>query len=590
MFACAALGYVFRPLIPPPQDGRALEFTDRNGLWLGTLLARDASHAAFVPLERIAPAFVGAVLAAEDARFFSHGAIDALAAARAFAVAVRTHRIPGGASTISMQLARIVAPVDPGGRGQVEEAIAAQRLENGNSKRAILEAYCNRAPMGANIYGVEAAARTYFGIGADQLDLAQAALLAAIPNDPTRLDPYAHLVRLRERQRYVLARMVAAGFVPAGDARRAAREEVTLSPRGGGIVAAPHFLFAEASRVPERDTLARTTIDLPLQRFVETQVRDVVRGLGDHDVHQAAALVIDNRTRQILAYVGSTDYFDDLALGRNDGVAALRQPGSALKPFLYELALERRAIRPTTILLDEPATYAIPGGKLYQPGDYSGRFAGPVRVRVALADSLNVPAVRVLDRVGVDAFLERLHLLGFAHLRRTPDYYGLGLGLGGGEVSLYELVRAYVSHWPAAATPAISAGCLRPAARRKTMLRRAIRPGRSSPTSSPTRTRARRRSACTPCWRCRLRRPLRPGRRRASATPGPSATPAITRSARGSATSTAGRCVTSRASAAPAPYGIVSCYTCTNGANPSRSHRRPATCAGPICAGDAKRG
>jgi penicillin-binding protein 1C len=445
MFACAALAYVFRPLIPPPQDGRALEFTDRNGLWLGTLLARDASHAAFVPLERIAPAFVGAVLAAEDARFFSHGAIDSLAAARALGAAIRTHRIPGGASTISMQLARIVAPVDPGWRGKLEETIDAQRLENGNSKRAIFEAYCNRVPMGANIYGVEAAARTYFGIGADQLDLAQAALLAAIPNDPTRLDPYAHWNRLRARQRYVLARMVAAGFAQTDDARRAAREEIALSPRGGGILAAAHFLFAVASRVPQRDTVARTTIDLPLQRFVETQVRDVVRGLGDHDVHQAAAIVVDNRTRQILAYVGSTDYFDDLAFGRNDGVQALRQPGSALKPFLYELALERRAIRPTTILLDEPATYAIPGGKLYQPGDYSGRFAGPVRVRVALADSLNVPAVRVLDRVGVDAFLERLHLLGFAHLRGTSDYYGLGLGLGGGEVSLYELARAYVT-------------------------------------------------------------------------------------------------------------------------------------------------
>ena len=443
--ACAASAFVFRPLVPPAQDGRALEFTDRNGLWLGTLLARDATHAAFVPLRRISPAFVGAVLAAEDARFFSHGAVDPLAAARALAEALRSGDVPGGASTISMQLGRILAPVDPGWRGKVEEAIAAQRLENGNSKPAILEAYCNRAPMGANIYGVEAAARTYFGIGADQLDLARAALLAAIPNDPTRLDPYRHWERLRARQRYVLARMAAAGFVRPAEAARAGDEEIALLPRGGGIAAAAHFLFAEAPQVPLQETVARTTIDLSLQRFVQTQVRDVVRGLGDHDVHQAAALVIDNRTRQILAYVGSTDYFDDLALGRNDGVAALRQPGSALKPFLYELALERRAIRPTTILLDEPATYAIPGGKLYQPGDYSGRFAGPVRVRVALADSLNVPAVRVLDRVGVDAFLERLHRLGFTHLRRSADYYGLGLGLGGGEVSLYELVRAYVA-------------------------------------------------------------------------------------------------------------------------------------------------
>ncbi len=445
LFACAALTVALRPLVLPLQDGRALEFTDRHGLWLGTLLARDSEHAAFVPLNRIAPAFIRAALAAEDARFFEHGAVDPLALARAAAIGLRTRRMPGGASTISMQLARIVAPVEPGIAGKAAEVLEAIRLENGASKAAILEAYCNRAPMGANLYGVEAAAQSYFGIDADQLDLARSALLAGIPNDPRRLDPYLAWSALRARQRHVLARMVASGFISPAEAARAAAEELTLRPRGGGIAAAAHFLFAEAPHVAPDITVARTTIDLPLQRFAAAQVREVVRSLGDHDVHQAAAIVVDNRTARILAYVGSTDYFDDRELGRNDGVQALRQPGSALKPFLYELALERRTIRPTTILLDAPATYALPGGRLYQPGDYSGRFAGPVRVRIALADSLNVPAVRVLERVGVASFLSRLHALGFSHLRQDADFYGLGLGLGGGEVSLYELARAYVT-------------------------------------------------------------------------------------------------------------------------------------------------
>jgi len=445
LLAALAFAFVFRPLALPPHGGRALEFTDRNGQWLGTLLGSDAAHAAFVPLSRIAPDFALAVLAAEDARFAQHGAVDPQALARALADALRERRAPGGASTISMQLARMLEPPQPGWRGKVAETVGAMRLESGNSKRAILEAYCNRAPMGANLYGVEAASLAYFGIHAEALDLAQAALLAALPNDPVRLDPYVHPAAALARRRYVLERMAAQGFIAASDAERAALENVALQPRGAGIRAAAHFLFHVAPAVPEGTTVVRTTIDLPLQRFVEAQLRDVVRALGDHDVHQGAAIVVDNHTREILAYAGSVDYFDDAVLGRNDGVQALRQPGSTLKPFLYELALERRAVRPTTVLLDAPAAYAIPGGRLYEPGDYSGRFMGPVRVRIALADSLNVPAVRVLDRVGVRAFLDRLRNLGFADLRKPPEYYGLGLTLGAGEVSLYQLARAYVA-------------------------------------------------------------------------------------------------------------------------------------------------
>ncbi|HEY9607440.1 MAG TPA: penicillin-binding transpeptidase domain-containing protein, partial [Allocoleopsis sp.] len=171
----------------------------------------------------------------------------------------------------------------------------------------------------------------------------------------------------------------------------------------------------------------------------------VIRTLASNNVHQAAALVIDNHTGEVLAYVGSTDYFNEAQFGRNDGVQALRQPGSALKPFLYELALENRTIHPNTILADVPTHYAIPGAKLYSPTDYNETFLGPVRVRVALANSLNVPAVRVLEKVGVPTFLNRLQQLGFEHLTQPPEYYGLGLALGSGEVSLWELARAYVT-------------------------------------------------------------------------------------------------------------------------------------------------
>jgi penicillin-binding protein 1C len=436
-----------RPVLPAdlPREAGALEFVDRNGLRLGTVLGRDERHTMSVPFERIAPAFRAAVLAAEDRRFLQHGTLDVPSALRAGALGLIGHRFPHGASTLSMQLGRLVSPVPDSPLGKLREIFFANRIEFGMSKNAILEAYANRAPMGSNLYGVEAASRTYFGTHADELDLAQAALLAALPNDPVRLDPYRHRAALEVRRRIILQRMLACGFIAQGDAENAARERVVVLPRRLGIVAAPHFLFAIARAVPADRERVRTTIDRPLQLFVEAQVRAVVATLGANDVRDAAAIVIDNRTAQVLAYAGSPDYFSDADFGRNDGVLALRQPGSALKPFLYELALERRAIRPATILADVPVAYALPDARLYRPSDYSERFAGPVRVRIALADSLNVPAVRVLERVGVQAFLDRLHDLGFSRLEKPASYYGLGLTLGGGEVSLYELARAYLA-------------------------------------------------------------------------------------------------------------------------------------------------
>jgi penicillin-binding protein 1C len=425
------------------QDSQAVEFTDRNGLPLGTLLARDQEHTASVPLERVSPLFVRAIVDAEDARFYQQGPVDYRALARSAWQALRARRIVSGGSTITMQLARMLSGAPSTPIGKLEQIWTAWRVSAGMDRGQIVEAYVNRLPMGGNLYGVEAASRTYFGASANGLDLAQSSLLAAIPNDPVGLDPYEHWSDLKRRQTYVLERMVAQRDISPAQAERAAAEQVLLQPRSRGIAAAPHFLFWLGTQLPPRTSHVRTTIDRPLQEFVETQLRQVLRSLESRNVHDAAALVIDNRSGEVLAYVGSPDYFSIAHQGRNDGVQALRQPGSTLKPFLYEIALETRAIHPNTILADVPARYAIPGAKLYSPTDYSNTFQGPVRVRVALADSLNVPAVRVLEKVGVAAFLDRLHLLGFSHLTHDADYYGLGLTLGGGEVSLWELARGF---------------------------------------------------------------------------------------------------------------------------------------------------
>jgi penicillin-binding protein 1C len=443
----AALAVAGRPIGPRAFGGgaNALAFEDRAGLPLGTVLARDTEHAVRVPLGRVSPRFLAAIVAAEDARFGAHDGVDPVALARAAWQVARTGHIVSGGSTITMQLARLRWDLPRTPLGKLGEMVLARRIEAGMTKGAILEAYVNRLPMGGNLAGVEAGARTYFGTPASELDLAHAAFLAALPNDPVRLDPYEHRDALEARRRVVLARMVATGAASPGDAARAVSERIDVLPRSEGISAAAHLLFRLAASVPPGATRVRTTIDRDLQAFAENATQQVVGALGERGARDGAAIVIDNRDGAVLAYVGSADYFAHVGAGKNDGVVALRQPGSTLKPFLYELAFEKRVVRPTTILADVPTTYAIPGRKSYSPGDYSERFAGPVRARIALADSLNVPAVRVLSDVGVRDFLDRLHALGFVHLTQDADHYGLGLALGDGEVTLEELAGAYAT-------------------------------------------------------------------------------------------------------------------------------------------------
>ncbi len=466
LFACVLLVLLVRslPYLAPiraadlHQDDQAIEFRDRNGLFLGTLLTRDQEHTSVVPLEQVSPHFLQAIIAAEDRRFYQHGGVDWWAVGRAIAEAVQARQVVSGASTIPMQLARMVQPTPRTLWGKVQEVWTTWRLAAGMSRAEILQAYVNRLPMGSNIYGVEAAAQVYFGTAARDLSVAQATILAALPNDPTDLNPYDHWQALKQRQRYVLQQMVAEGFLTQEQSDRAFATPLSLQPRHQSIVAAPHYLFWLAQQLPaDHPPQVRTTLDLALQQFVEAQVQQVIDRLAPHQVRQAAVLVLDNHSGDVLAYVGSKDYFAEADGGRNDGVQALRQPGSTLKPFLYELALERGVIRPNTILADVPTYYAIPGAKLYSPTDYSETFLGPVRVRIALANSLNIPAVRVLEKVGVAAFLQRLHDLGFTHLDQAPEHYGLGLALGSGEVTLWELAHAYQHLLPTSHSSSLTA-------------------------------------------------------------------------------------------------------------------------------------
>ncbi len=439
------LAFALRPIGPAAfaSAAGALEFVDRSGLPLGTVLGRDTEHAVHVPLTAVSPRVLAALIAVEDVRFRRHHGVDVIGLARATAELMRRGHAVSGGSTITMQLARLRYGIPRTLWGKLREIVLALRIERGLTKDQILEAYVNRIPMGGNLAGVEAGARTYFGMPASDLDWAQATFLAALPNDPVALDPYMHSATLERRRRAIVAYLRTRGVITVADAQRAGTERLAVVPRSEGIGDAPQLVFRLAASTPDGVERVRTTIDRDLQRDVENSAQQVVASLRDRSVRDAAAIVIDNATGDVIAYVGSPAYFDAASLGRNDGVTALRQPGSTLKPFLYELAFERRTIRPATILHDVPTTYAIPGARVYAPADYSGQFEGPVRPRIALADSLNVPAVRALSAVGVATFQSRLNALGFTHLDRPAAYYGLGLTLGSGEVTLEELGRAY---------------------------------------------------------------------------------------------------------------------------------------------------
>ncbi|NEP39858.1 MAG: penicillin-binding protein 1C, partial [Okeania sp. SIO2H7] len=267
------------------QKQQALEFSDRHGLPLGTVLTRDREHTAVVPLDRISPHFVRAIIAAEDKRYYQHGALDTVAIARSLLEAIQAREIVSGASTITMQLARMLEPAPRTIPNKFREIWLSWRLAAGMNRDQILEAYINRLPMGGNVYGVEAASRAYFGIPAAELDLARASILAALPNDPTDLNPYYNWDGLKKRQAYVLERMVEDKYISRERADRAYTEEISLLPRDRGLIAAPHFLFWFSEELSNekyvnfqasKTSKIRTTIDGPLQQFVEAQIRQIV--------------------------------------------------------------------------------------------------------------------------------------------------------------------------------------------------------------------------------------------------------------------------------------------------------------------------
>lgn len=443
------VGAVLTPLPPELvslERDESVVFLDREGDVLREVRADDATRARWVSLGAMGSVLPRALVAAEDARFAEHPGIDAVAVARAAAQAAWRRRVVSGASTLTMQLARLVRPHPRTLRGKMGEMALALRIEATLSKSEILEQYANRAPFGPQIRGVEAASRYWFDKPSARLSLAEAATLAALPRGPGLYDVAKHPDRVVRRRDRILGRMLASAAIDRAEHDRAVAEPLTAaSPRGS--FGAPQFV--QAVRVGAVDgftpqgPIVRTTLDRNVQRAAEQALAAALVPLAERNVTQGAVVVVDNESGDVIGYVGSASW-DDANGGRNDGARARRQPGSTLKPFVYALAFERGEIDAATPLPDVEHAVVTAHGT-WQPHNYDGRYHGPVRAREALANSLNVPAVRVLERVGTNDALARLRALGFASLAEDADTYGPGLVLGDGEVTLLELARAYAT-------------------------------------------------------------------------------------------------------------------------------------------------
>ncbi len=435
-----------------PERIASLRIFDKHGTLLREVLSSEEGRGRWCSLKEISPNVINAVIATEDSRFFHHPGVDPMALARATWQNIRARRVVSGGSTISMQVIRNIYHPLRGRRPErtfsqkLWEAWYALRLERMLSKEEVLLQYLNRVPFGNQTFGIDAAARLYFAKPGAQLSIAEAAFLAAIPNSPTMNDPYRHFNHVSERQRYVLSRMKEKGFISEEERERAEHEPLVILPRTAQFKA-PHFTTMILSQLSKEEKLGyleiHTTLDYNVQKTVELLSQSHLARLKRHNVGNGAVVVIDNRAHELVALVGSKDFFDSTSDGQVNGALALRQPGSTLKPFTYGLALENGATA-ADLLADIPRE-AGDESIDFLPENYDKKYHGPVRMRTALACSYNVPAVRTVEQFGEEVLLQKLHAAGFESLKEPSSFYGVGLTLGNGEVTLLELCNAYSS-------------------------------------------------------------------------------------------------------------------------------------------------
>ena len=436
---------------------------DRTGEFLLYDIHQDIKRTS-IPFEEMGVNIKNATIAIEDSEFYNHSGVRITSTIRAIISNITGIGIGGGGSTITQQLIKnTLLTSEKRISRKMKEWVLAYRLDKTTPKDKILELYLNEVPYGGTIYGIEEASKTYFGKHSIDLTIAEAAYLAGIPQSPTYYSPYGkNTDKLEVRKNLVLNRMRDLGFITAEEYQFAKDEVVEFSPKSLSGIKAPHFVFFirdyleqkyGANTIEEGGLRVITTIDYELQQEAEKIVKEgALKNQEDFNGSNASLVAMDPKTGQILTMVGSRDYFDEEIDGNFNVATARRQPGSSFKPFIYATAFEK-GFTPDTVLFDLPTEFqttcdaygnAVRGDQsaCYMPSNYDGEYRGPISLRSALAESRNIPAVKLFYLSGLRDSLKTAEDMGISTLSDISRY-GLTLVIGGGEVSLLEMTNAY---------------------------------------------------------------------------------------------------------------------------------------------------
>ncbi len=446
--------------------GGTPRFYDRNGNLLFELTTTEKR--VWLPYEDISKDVINATIAVEDDTFWTNPGFDPAAIGAAVWSNVRREADgrPMGASTITQQLVRHVAfdytdRVSVSYERKIREIFLAGIMTQRRSKAAIIQMYLNEIYYGNLAYGIEAAAQMYFGKPAKELTLAEAAFLAGLPQSPLQWDPYTNFEGAKARQEMVLDLMLGDGVIDYVQAEVAKGVTLHLQPRitlqeqaASVVLEAPHFVLYVQNELERRygaDAITRsgwqitTSLDLNMQNMVQQEARDwVAQNAAAHEVSNASVIILKPGTGEILAMLGSLDYFNSAIAGQVNIAISPRQPGSSIKPLTYVTAMEK-GWTTADVLWDTPMVLDMGGGETMSPRNYDGYFHGPVLFRDALANSYNIPPIHLLKDVGIPNFIATARRMGVESLKEPPGYYGLALTLGGGEVPLLEMTHAYAT-------------------------------------------------------------------------------------------------------------------------------------------------
>ena len=436
----AAVGTAMVLMGPPSLPKAAVVSTtvlDRNGELLRAFTTPDGRWRLPAEPHEVDQRYLAMLMAYEDRRFGTHSGVDPLAFVRAAYLFVKRGRLVSGGSTLTMQVARLIeGEHEKTAGGKFRQIVRALQIERALTKDEILTLYLRLAPFGGNLEGVRAATWAYYGKEPRRLSIGEAALLVALPQAPGLRRPDRFHDAAKTARSRVLARAVQAGIITDAEADKAALEPVPRA-RSEFPKLSPHLTEAEIARRPDV-RVHRTTLIGQVQTNLETLARGHVRGLGER--LSAAILVVEHKTGEILAHVGASDYFDERRLGAVDMTAAVRSPGSTLKPFIYGLGFESGIVHPETLIEDRPTRFGA-----YTPKNFDDEFRGTVTIREALAQSLNIPAVKVLNAFGAARLVTRLKRAGVQPVLPGDGEPTLAIGLGGVGLKLSDLAQLYAA-------------------------------------------------------------------------------------------------------------------------------------------------